>query len=113
MAVQNPLTGRLRNIVIIESPVDSVDPSGTPITTYKFFIRRYASIVPLNGSEFFAAQQLNVNVNIRFRLRYDKSVAQITAKHRIRWNDQIYDVHAIINKMELNKEIIIMCELTQ
>lgn len=113
MASQNTLTGRLRNIIVIESPVDGVDPSGAPITTYDFYIRRYASIVPLNGSEFFASQQLNVNVNVRFRLRYDKSVALITAKYRIKWNENIYDIHAVINKMEHNKEIIIMCEETQ
>lgn len=110
MATKNTLSSRLKNIITIEQPTDNIDPSGAPVTEWSFFIKRYASIVPLNGTEFFASQQLTVNINVRFRIRYDRKAALITSKHRILWNRRIYDIHTVINQMESNKEIVLMCE---
>lgn len=113
MAAKNTLSGRLNKIVTIEQPIDSIDPSGAPIITYSLFIRRYASIVPLNGSEFFASQQLTANISLRFRLRFDSKAEQITPKHRVVWNKRTYDIQAVINPMQANKEILLMCEETK
>lgn len=110
MAKSNPLAARLRNKVIIQSYTDTIDASGGPITTWSNFITRYASVVPLNGNEYFTAQQLNVDINVRIRLRYDNQAATITEKHRVLWGTRTYDILTVINRQELNKEIILMCQ---
>lgn len=110
MASKNTLIGRLKHKVIIQAYTDTIDTSGGPTGTWSNFITRYASVVPLNGVEFFTAQQLTVNINIRVRLRYDSQAATITPKHRVLWGSRIFDVQTVINQMESNRQIILMCQ---
>jgi len=110
MAKSNPLAARLREKVIIQSYTDTIDASGGPTITWSNFITRYAAIVPLNGTEYFTAQQLNVDINVRIRLRYDTLSATISSKHRVLWGTRTYDILTVINRKELNKEIILMCQ---
>ncbi|MFV1983001.1 MAG: phage head closure protein [Thiohalomonadales bacterium] len=110
MARKSPLNARLKHKVIIQEFIDTVDLVGGPTGNWSDYITRYASIVPLNGSEFFASQQLSVTINIRIRLRFDTLSALITPKHRIVWGSKIYGIHTVINQMESNKEIVLMCE---
>ena len=110
MAKSNPLAARLRDKVIIQAYTDTIDAAGGPTITWATFITRYASIVPLNGNEYFTAQQLNVDISVRIRLRYDTLAATITSKHRVLWGSRIYDILTVINRQERNKEIILMCQ---
>ncbi len=110
MAKSNPLAARLRETIIIQAATDSIDAVGGPIITWSDFITRKAAIVPLNGTEYFTAQQFNVDVNVRIRLRFDTLASLITAKHRVLWGTRIYSISTVINRMEHNKEIILMCQ---
>lgn len=112
MATKNPLTARLKYKVIIQSYSDSIDASGGPTGTWVNYLTRYASVVPLNGNEFFTAQTLTVDINVRIRLRYDALAATITSKHRVLWGSRIYDITTVINPKEANREIVLMCQET-
>ncbi len=105
-----PLAGRLKYKVIIQQYTASVDAVGAPVETWADYITRYASVVPLNGSEFFAAQQLTVDMNVRIRLRYDTAFDLVTPKDRVIWNSRTFDIMTIINPMESNREIVLMCQ---
>ena len=110
MARTNPLAARLRETIIIQSATDSIDAAGGPIKIWSNFITRKASIVPLNGTEYFTAQQLNVDINVRIRLRFDSLASKINPKHRVLWGIRVYDILTVINRMERNEEIILMCQ---
>jgi len=112
MAASNPLTARLKHKIIIQEYVDSIDSSGGPMGTWKNYLTRYASVVPLNGSEFFVSQQLTVDITVRIRLRYDTLAATITSKHRVLWGARNYDISTVINPKESNREIVLMCSET-
>ena len=112
MATTNPLSARLKHKVIIQTYTDSIDASGGPTGAWSNFLTRYASVVPLNGNEFFTAQTLMVDINVRIRLRYDSLAATITSKHRVLWGSRTYDVTTVINPKEANREIVLMCSET-
>lgn len=110
MAKSNPLAARLKNKVIIQAYTDTIDAAGGPTGTWSNFITRWAAVVPLNGSEYFAAQQLAVDVNVRIRLRFDTLAATISPKHRVLWGSRTFDIMTVINPQERNKEIVLMCQ---
>jgi len=110
MAKSNPLAARLRNKIVIQEYTDTIDAAGGPTGTWTSFITRFAAVVPLNGNEYFTAQQLGVDVNVRIRMRYDSLSQTITPKHRVLWGVRTFDIKTVINPQERNKEIVLMCE---
>lgn len=106
MASQTPLRNRLRNKVTIQTPTETVDSYGDVTTTWATFAITWASIVPLNGTEFYQARQADSFVNVRIRIRH---IDNITTKMRVLWGSRVYDIDSIINPMERDKEIILMC----
>jgi len=107
---QIPLAGRLKYRVTIQRYTESIDAVGGQVKTWANLITRKASVVPLNGNEYFTAQQLTVDVNVRIRLRWDSVLATVTPKDRIVWGSKIFDIITHINPMESNREIILMCQ---
>lgn len=112
MGATSPLTARLKHKVIIQEYTDSIDASGGPTGSWTNYITRYASVVPLNGSEFFVSQQLTVDITVRIRIRYDAVAATITSKHRVLWGSRTYDIQTVINPKEANRELVLMCSET-
>lgn len=54
----------------------------------------WAEAWPLKGREFFAAQQTQYAVDVRFRIRYRDGV---TREQRILWNDDPYDIIMLVD----------------
>ena len=54
----------------------------------------WAEAWPLNGREFFAAQQTQYAADVRFRIRYRDGV---TREQRILWNDDPYDIIMLVD----------------
>ena len=103
--------GRLKHTIAIEQLDETQDSHGEPLNTWAPYITRRASVEPLLGREYFAARQDIAEVTTRFRLRYDSETRLITAKMRVSYNGQYYDIESPpINVGEANKEIILMCK---
>ena len=99
--------GKLKQRVTIEQPVAGTRSGlGTP-TTWASVATVWASVEPLQGREYLAAQQAQSEVTTRVRLRY---LAGITAAMRINHGGTIYNiVSPPINPNLRNQELILMC----
>jgi SPP1 family predicted phage head-tail adaptor len=65
----------------------------------------WASVEPISGKEFFAAQEIVAEITHRIRLRY---YAGLTPKMRLKLNDRIFDMQRILNVEERNRELEIL-----
>lgn len=83
--------GRLRHLVTIQSRTEGSNAFNEPRPVWKHFATVYASIEPLSGREYFAAQQAQSDVTHRVVLRY---IPGVTAKHRIVFGDRVFDIAA-------------------
>ncbi len=99
------LASRLRHKITIETSSESANSYGEAVQTWTTYATMKAAVEPLNGREYFSGQQTDAEINTRFRIRY---VAGITSKMRIAFDSRTFDIKAVINDQERNKELTIM-----
>lgn len=98
--------GKLRKKVELQSYATSRDDFGAEIETWSTYAKVWAGIEPLAGRELVYAQQVSETTKIRITIRYNSSVV---AKHRVKFGLRLFDINAIIDTDEKNKEMILMC----
>jgi SPP1 family predicted phage head-tail adaptor len=76
------------------------------IETWSTFATAQASIEPISGREYIAAQSTQADVSHRIRLRY---LSGITPKLRVNYSSRIFDILSVININECNRELQLMC----
>ena len=103
MAVRN---GRYRHKIIIQQVSESIDSFGQAIKTWSTFSQPFASVEPLQGREFFSANQFASEVTVRIRLHY---LTGVTTKMRVSFDDRIYNIQSVINPSERGREMQLMC----
>jgi SPP1 family predicted phage head-tail adaptor len=99
--------GPLRHKITIQQKVPSRDSYGAEVITWDDFLEAWASIEPLSGREYFLAQQMQAAVDHKITMRYQ---AGILPEMRVKWNDRIFDIKAILNTEERNIEVVLMCK---
>lgn len=99
-------SGNLKHKIIIQSSTVTKDDYGAEVSTWEDFTTVYSSIEPLRGQELFASQQTYNKVISKIRLRY---IAGIKTDMRVNYNGRLFDIEAIINIRELNKELHLVC----
>lgn len=109
MAIKNRcLAGRLRHQITVESAVESEDAYGDITSSWSTLYTARASVEPLVGREYYAAQQVNAENNVKFRMRYSATIATTTAKMRVLFDGRYFDIQSVINIEERNKEMLLM-----
>ena len=98
--------GQYRHYITIQQRVDAVDGFGQPQPTWSTFAQVFAAVEPLNGREFFAANQFETEVTVRIKIRY---LSGVTTKMRVNWSGKVYDIKSIINISERDKIMQLMC----
>lgn len=98
--------GKLRNRITIEQVVETQDLDGSVLESWSFFVNAQASIEPISGREYFAAQSTQAEVTHRITMRY---LAGITPKMRIVYGTRIFEILSVINVQERNRELQLMC----
>lgn len=102
--------GTLRRRITIQRVTETQDDQGQVVETWATLATRWASIEPLQGREFFASQQLDESLDVRFRIRYDSTVGTMTTKDRISWNSRTFDIRSISNLEQRNIEMEILAQ---
>ena len=102
--------GRLRHRVVIQQPNPTTDTFGQPVKGWSTVATIWAAVEPLNGREYFTAQQMNAETKVRIRIRYGSELSSITAAWRVTYGGKTYDIIEIIQPKEINQEIILMCK---
>ena len=98
--------GKLRHRITIEERLETQEATGEPVWEWVPFADVWASIEPISGREFFAAQQVQSTVSTRIRIRHLEGVTQ---KMRVNYNGRYYAIEAVIRVMERDREIHLMC----
>jgi len=94
--------GQLRHQGTIYAVTDGKDADGGPTEAEGVFATVWAAIEPLSGTEQFQAQQVDAAVTTRIRIRY---LAGVTAKMRFGVGTRRWDLHAVLNVDERNREL--------
>jgi phage head-tail adaptor, putative, SPP1 family len=111
------LAGSLRHRIRIERKQESRNDFGETTWAWVPFTPWIpASIEPLQGREFFAAQQVQGALSARIRIRYVPGVrTSMRAVHEIEVGAgspsvaRYYNIEAVLNLNERNREIHLMC----
>ncbi len=98
--------GKLRHQVTIKKPVETQNTYGEPEVRWQDVATVWAQVEPLRGREYFAAKQMVSEVEARITIRYRSDV---TAKMKVSKGTDDYLIETIINVMERNRELQLMC----
>lgn len=96
----------LRNKITIQQQTNSQDSSGQLIPMWSNFVTVWASVEPISGREFFAADRLNSQITTRIRIRY---LSGIIPAMRCVFGTHIYEIQSVIDIEVRHKEIELMC----
>ncbi len=99
-------SGKLRHQVTIKRPVETQNTYGEPEVRWQDVATVWAQVEPLRGREYFAAKQMVSEVEARITIRYRSDV---TAKMKVSKGTDDYLIETIINVMERNRELQLMC----
>lgn len=106
-------TGKLRHQVTIQR-LSTGSPQRTPLgeadATWQTYAIVWASIEPVIGREYLAAQQVQSKVDTKIRTRYLTGYCDaITAKMRVMFGSVIYNIEAAVNVDTRNEEWLLYC----
>lgn len=101
--------GELRHRVAFKSDAPTQDEYGEPIENYSTYMTVWAAIEPLEGRELLLAQQVNAEVTIRVRIRYD-SGNTVSPEHRIIIGSRTLEIVNVINPSERDEKLTLMCK---
>lgn len=104
--------GKLRHRITIQQQQESTkDSYGALVESWLDVAASiWASVEPLSGREFYAAQQVNSETTTRITIRYRSGVI---SKMRAVYGERIYDILSVIDPEERHIEMQLMCkELT-
>lgn len=99
--------GKLRHRVTIQSPVETQNTYGEAEVRWQDVATVWAMVEPLRGREYFASKQMVSEIETRVVIRY---MAGITAKMKIVHGADEYLIETIINVLERNRELQLMCK---
>jgi len=98
---------KLRNRVTIQQNQPTINAFGEETEEWVDFATVWASVEPLKGREFFAAQKENAETTVRIIIRYR---SEFTADMRIKFGNKVYEINAIIDLEERHMELQLMCQ---
>lgn len=100
--------GRLRHLVAIDRAVETQNAFGEPVITWSLFASVWARVEPLSGREYFAARQVSSEQMVKITARY---LAGVTAKMRVTYGSNVYDIQDVIDVDKLGVEMQLMCKV--
>ena len=98
--------GSLRHQIVLQKKMITKDALKQQTESWTDFAYVWASIEPLSGREYFAAQQINAEVSTRIIIRY---LPGMTAEARAGFDSRIFEVLSVINPEERCESLILMC----
>jgi SPP1 family predicted phage head-tail adaptor len=99
--------GKLRHRITIQEPVTARNNYGEAITTWTAVATVWASVEPLSGREFFAAEHVQSEVTHRVRMRWQSG---ITPDMRVLFEGRVLKIEAVINYSERRTDLQLMCQ---
>lgn len=98
--------GKLRHRITIQAPIERENDYGERAVTWIDFASVGADIRPLSGRELVMAQQIESLVTTSIQMRFYPG---LNPKMRIVYAGRIFEIASIINILERNRELNILC----
>lgn len=94
----------------IDRPNPTLDTYNQPVRGWLAVTSSWsAAIEPLNGREYFRAQETQADARVRIRLRYGSEISAISEEWRITHEGRYYNILSVIKPAEINQEYVLMC----
>ena len=101
------MAGKLRHRITLQTPVEARNGYNEAITTWSTVATVWASVEPISGREFFAAEHVQSEVTHRVRMRWQSG---ITPDMRVLFDSRVLKVEAVINYGERRTDLQLMCQ---
>lgn len=101
--------GRLRGRITLERAVERASPSGSVTRHWQPVGRFWAAVEPLRGREYFHANQIRDEVDVKITLRYPPDI-EITPRMRVRQGQTLYDIQSVIDVHHAHQILELMCK---
>lgn len=100
--------GELREVITIKAPPVGQNAYGEvdPNAAWTDVLTTRASLQPLIGREYYLAEEVRSQVEVKFTLRYKSS---IQAKHRVLHRGILYEIMAVVNVSGAYTELLLYC----
>lgn len=99
--------GKLRDRVLIQSPVRTPDGQGGFVLTWQDVDTVWATVRQLAGREYLLAQQLGTALSHEVSMRYR---ADVVPSWRLIHDGRVLDVHSIANPDGRRRETLVLAE---
>lgn len=100
--------GRLRHRVVLQSRTTAQNAYGEQVVSWTNTGTYWAAVEPVTGKERFASGERVHEQDVRVVMRY---VGEIDTTQRISFDSKVYDIKAVINKDERNREYELLCSV--
>lgn len=99
MTCSADFSSKARHRIQIDALVLNDDDYGGQEESWLELTTVWGMMSPISGNEFFRNQQLDSNVTHKFMIRYLSSLKDTreAAKHRIQYDDRIFDISHVRN----------------
>lgn len=98
--------GKFRHRITIQQTANVQDSDGSVVEDWSVHAIAHASIEPISGREYFAAQSTQAEVTHRINMRY---LAGVTPKMRVVFGSRVFEILSVINVDERNRGLQLMC----
>lgn len=98
--------GKLRHRITIQEPITARNGFNEAITTWVTVATVWASVEPISGREFFAAEHVQSEITHRIRVRYRAGIAPTM---RVVFNGRYLMIESVINYGERGTDLQLMC----
>lgn len=99
--------GELKNRIALESYALAPDGYGGSTPTWTAYATTWAKIEPKQGRERRVSEQIEARITHKITIRHRTGVE---AKHRVNFGGRLMNILAVLNPMEENRILILMCE---
>lgn len=92
--------------LVYELPTVTRNDSNEAVESFSAIATVWADIDPISGREYFAGAAVQNDATFKIKIRHRRD---ITTRGRFRNGNRIYEITAVINVKERNRELICLC----
>jgi SPP1 family predicted phage head-tail adaptor len=97
----------LRETVSVQSNTPTRSARGAEVDAWTTLATVRADVAPLDGREYYAAQQVNSEITYKVRMRY---ISGVTSGSRVVWGSEVLEVVGPpITPRARRRELVLMC----
>lgn len=103
-------SGKLKHRVEFQRNTPVGNAFGEPVPGWAELDTVWASVDPLTGRESFGALQVQADVDSIIKCRYNSTIADLAPEDRAVFGSLIYDIKAVLNIEQRNREFHILAK---